>query len=52
MGYVHNLSKRTALYTTLARASNNSASRQALNGASTGLGDASTGLDIGLRHNF
>ncbi len=52
IGYVHNLSKRTALYTTLAYLKNKDASNLALNGSSTGLGDSSKGLDIGLRHAF
>ncbi|CAN7343980.1 porin [Pseudorhodoferax sp. LjRoot39] len=52
IGYVHNLSKRTALYTTFAYLKNKDASSLALNGSTTGLGDSSKGLDIGLRHAF
>ncbi len=52
IGYVHNLSKRTALYTTLAYLKNKDASDLALNGSTTELGKSSKGLDIGLRHAF
>jgi hypothetical protein len=38
IGYVHNLSKRTALYTTFARASNHDGARVAVGGASVGAG--------------
>ena len=52
LGYVHNMSKRTALYTTVARVSNRGGAAQALNGASTAANSNSTGLDIGVRHSF
>ncbi|KQP40762.1 hypothetical protein ASF44_30545 [Pseudorhodoferax sp. Leaf274] len=52
VGYVHNLSKRTALYTTFAYLKNKDGSNLALNGSTTGAGDSSKGLDIGLRHAF
>ena len=52
LGYVHNLSKRTALYTTVARVNNKGGAAIALNGSSTGANSNSTGLDIGLRHSF
>ena len=52
LGYVHNLSKRTALYATFAHVSNSGAATQALNGAVTAAGQSSSGLDIGLRHTF
>jgi len=52
LGYVHNLSKRTALYTTLARVTNSGGSRQALGGATTGANQSSSGFDLGIRHNF
>lgn len=51
-GYVYNLSKRTALYTTLAHVRNSGGSRQALGGATTAVNQSSNGLDIGMRHNF
>ncbi|MGV3571843.1 MAG: porin [Ramlibacter sp.] len=51
LGYVHNLSKRTAVYTTWATVRNRN-SATALNGSVTGLGNSSSGLDIGLRHSF
>jgi predicted porin len=52
LGYVHNLSKRTALYATYAHVSNEGASAQALNGATTSAGGTSTGYDFGIRHSF
>lgn len=52
LGYVHNLSKRTALYATYARVNNNNLSAVGLNGAVTGLGQSSSGFDLGVRHSF
>jgi len=52
LGYVHNLSKRTAVYATWARLKNEGGSAVALNGATTGANTSSSGLDIGVRHNF
>ena len=52
LGYVHNLSKRTALYTTFARVTNSGGSAQALNGAVTSANGRSTGYDFGVRHSF
>ena len=53
IGYVHNLSKRTALYTTYARVSNKGGANYAV--ASTPAmtaGQKSTGYELGLRHSF
>jgi predicted porin len=52
LGYVHNLSKRTALYTTIARVQNSGGAAQALNGATTAANQKSTGFDFGVRHSF
>ncbi len=52
VGYVHNLSKRTALYTTYAHVRNNGGAALSLNGSVTGVNDKSSGLDIGIRHSF
>ncbi len=53
LGYVHNLSKRTALYATIARVSNDDGAAFTLGGATAGAGDFnSTGYDIGIRHSF
>jgi predicted porin len=55
LGYVHNLSKRTAVYTTWARVKNEGGAAQALNGAAFGAGvvnQNSSGLDLGIRHSF
>ena len=52
IGYVHNLSKRTALYTTFARVTNSGGAAQALNGAVTAANARSTGYDFGIKHSF
>jgi predicted porin len=52
LGYVHNLSKRTAVYTTVARVKNSNGAAVALNGATTAANSNSTGFDLGLRHSF
>lgn len=54
LGYVHNLSKRTALYGTLARISNKGDAKFAIAGGNTGMaaGGKSTGYELGLRHSF
>jgi len=52
LGYVHNLSKRTALYATYAHLNNKNGSSVALNGASTGVNDNSNGYDFGIKHSF
>lgn len=55
LGYVHNLSKRTALYATIARVKNDNGSAIVLGGPATmaGVGNfSSTGYDLGIRHSF
>ncbi|MDB5859747.1 MAG: putative outer rane porin protein precursor [Ramlibacter sp.] len=52
LGYVHNLSKRTALYTTYAYAKNRDGANSGLNGATTAANESSSGLDLGIRHSF
>jgi len=52
LGYVHNLSKRTALYATYARVKNSGGASQGLNGAVTGANESSNGYDLGIRHSF
>ena len=56
LGYVHNLSKRTALYTTWARVKSSGYAAAAvsptLNGAFGTGGASSTGYDFGIRHAF
>jgi predicted porin len=52
IGYIYNLSKRTALYATYAHVSNSGGATQALNGALTGASMSSTGTDLGLKHTF
>jgi predicted porin len=52
VGYVHHLSKRTALYGTLAGVRNTGGASQAVNGAVTGVNARSSGWDLGMRHFF
>jgi len=52
LGYIHNLSKRTALYGTYARVTNDNKAKVALNGAVTGENQSSSGMDLGIRHSF
>lgn len=54
IGYVHSLSKRTAVYTTLSRIDNGGAAAYTVPGGVSGLagGATSTGVEAGLRHNF
>lgn len=54
VGYIYNLSKRTALYTTYAQLKNDGTTRFALGGApaATANGLKSTGYDVGIRHSF
>lgn len=52
-GYVYNLSKRTALYTTVAQIKNGGAGKLLVNGSPTpSAGGKSTGFDVGIRHSF
>jgi len=51
-GYVYNLSKRSALYATLARVSNTGGSAVSLNQTTTAPNTKSTGFDVGMRHLF
>jgi predicted porin len=51
-GYVHNLSKRTAVYATVASLSNSNGAAYALNSAITAVNTTSTGYDLGIRHSF
>ena len=54
LGYVHNLSKRTAVYATYAHVTNKNGAAQALNlsGATTDANAKSNGYDFGIRHSF
>jgi len=52
IGYVYSLSKRTDLYVTYARLNNNSAANATLGGATTALGQSSSGMDLGIKHSF
>lgn len=52
LGYVYNISKRTAAYATYAHLDNKGPSAVGLNGSSTEPGHNSDGFDIGLKHSF
>ncbi|WP_089953524.1 porin [Limnohabitans sp. 2KL-3] len=52
IGYVYGLSKRTDLYATYARVANKGGATAALNGATTGADQSSTGYDFGIKHSF
>lgn len=54
IGYVHNLSKRTAAYATFSRINNagNAAFQHPSGNAASALGGSSSGQEIGLRHAF
>jgi predicted porin len=52
LGYVYNLSKRTALYTTYARVRNSGGATTAVGGAITAANQSSSGFDLGVRHSF
>ncbi|MEJ7687061.1 MAG: porin [Variovorax sp.] len=58
LGYVHNLSKRTALYATVARIENKNGAALTINGGPAFISNATftpstaTGYDFGIRHSF
>ncbi|MEF7617417.1 porin [Aquincola sp. MAHUQ-54] len=54
IGYVHHLSKRTALYATAAQLSNGGAARFVISDGPAGMagGGTSRGYELGLRHRF
>jgi predicted porin len=52
LGYVHNLSKRTALYATYAHLSNKNGASFALGGAIGAANENSNGYDFGIKHSF
>lgn len=54
IGYVHNMSRRTALYATMARVTNKGSANFSLNGGAPGLaaGRSSTGAEFGIQHKF
>jgi predicted porin len=53
LGYLYNLTKRTAIYTNVAHVTNKGASAIAVDKNPTLVaGKSSTGFDLGLRHSF
>jgi len=52
-GYVYNLSKRSALYTTVAKLTNDGKGKQVVNGSpAAAAGGNSGGFEVGMRHSF
>ncbi|TDP62758.1 porin [Roseateles toxinivorans] len=53
VGYIHDLSKRSALYGTLSRVSNSGRAAVGVSGSPTvRAGQASTGFEVGVKHTF
>jgi predicted porin len=54
VGYIHNMSARTALYGTMSYVNNKGGANFSLAGGATGLatGGNSTGAEVGIRHSF
>ena len=52
LGYLRNLSKRTALYGTWARVHNSGGATTALNNSMTAPNQGSSGFDLGVRTSF
>ena len=52
LGYIYNLSKRSAIYATVARLTNSNGAAQALGGVMTSPNNPSTGTEFGMRHAF
>ncbi|WP_227820431.1 porin [Ramlibacter tataouinensis] len=52
VGYVHNMSKRTAAYVTYAHLENRGSAAASLAGSITAPGKNSDGIDVGLKHSF
>lgn len=52
VGYVYNLSKRSAVYGTYAHVNNKGGASASLNGSVTGANEGSSGFDVGIRHTF
>jgi predicted porin len=52
VGGVYNLSKRTALYASLAHINNKNGSALSIAGTATAANEGSSGFDLGVRHNF
>lgn len=52
LGYVHNLSKRTALFTNVAYVKNSGGGTYSLAGATTNADGSSKGINVGIRHAF
>lgn len=54
VGYIHNMSMRTALYGTMSYVNNKGGANFSLSGGATGIavGGNSTGAEVGIRHSF
>jgi len=52
VGYIHHLSKRTALYASYAHVANRGGAALSLNGSTTRANSSSNSYDLGVRHHF
>lgn len=52
LGYVHNLSKRTAVYATVARVKGSNGAAAQVGGSAAVVNGSATAVDFGLRHSF
>ena len=52
LGYVHNLSKRTAIYGTAALVRNSGGAAVGVGGALTAANESANGFDLGIKHSF
>jgi predicted porin len=52
LGYVYNMSKRTALYGTIAHVTNGGGATGTVGGALNGPNQSASGLDLGIKHSF
>ena len=52
IGFVHPLSKRTAIYSSLAQLNNSNGAKMVVNGGVTAVNQSAKGMDLGISHNF
>ncbi len=52
LGFVHALSRRTAIYSSLAHLANRDGARMTVNGAVTAVNQSAKGMDLGISHTF
>lgn len=52
VGFVHSLSKRTSLYSSLALLNNSNGAKMVVNGGVTAANESARGVDLGISHSF